>query len=593
MPGTQTSKKERKRIKLREREEKRKAEEEEPALSELVNGRRVEQRDSVAEGASTAASVDAPATSTKLTASRPLLERRSSAFSTEDMKTGPSKILAAATYPMPQISVTLASSDTKQEGQASAASTKAPEPASARPTPSTPAMQTPEIEAQRETVEPDLSQIPKISSSESSKANDKKPANDSSLERKPLKLESTKSEKIAKQKKDQPSTKTQQVAAGRGAGGTTAVASSTTKEIAMSDPIPTETSLKRKPSKLESMKSEKIARQESEQLSANNDHPVAHDGTADTKVPTTVASEETVITDPVSSPPQPSITPSKTADAPPPGETEESKPAVVLPPQLRTPEPTPEPESKSVSAHQILDAGVTDTLMSEAGEDLAATSQPEIAETGEPSPSRDHENVTVDTGKKDGIGGPAPAANVPDDGEAKQFNDEDTLMGGTGPHPDGRGASSNPKPLDRRADLQATFANLHIKTSHGGLEEFQRLTLAFHCSLCPDKFQPPRRFLSGNEPQAYARELSVLFLRRHGSWIWPRSQVCAPHSIDRGLSYKRHGRLSNNGRGWYVYEGLEVPRRGEFEDVARSALRKRVQYWFEHLLTSPGGVGGG
>nr|OQO17015.1 hypothetical protein B0A51_17394 [Rachicladosporium sp. CCFEE 5018] len=587
MPGTQTSKKQRKKFKLREREEKRKAEQEESALSELVNGRSDKQRDSVAEEVSAAAGVDAPATSTKSTASRPVLERNSPTIAMETVKTRPSKAPTAATAPVPQISVTRTRGDTRQGEQASAAPTKAPKPASARPIPSIFAVQAPNHAVQREPAQPTTLQTPKIPSSESSTAKAKKPANDTSLKRKPSKLESTKSEKIAKQKEDQPSMKTQQVAAGRGAGGSTTVASSTTEEIAMSDPIPTETSLKRKSSKLESMKSEKIARQESEQLSANNDHPVAHDGAADTKVPTTVASEETSITDPVSSAPQRSVIPSKTADASPSGDTEKSKLVVVPTPQLRTPESTPELESKPVLEKQNLDAGKADTLMGEAAEDLPATSQPRVAETREPIPSRNQENVTVDTDEESGNRETASDSPISNNVEAKQSNDGDTLMGDAEPVPDAQREPSLPKPLDWVAELQAAFANLHIKTSYGRLEEFQRLTLAFHCSLCPDKFQPPRRFLSGNDPQAYARELSVLFLRRYGSWIWPRSRTCAPHLIDRGLSYKRHGRLSNNGRDWYVYEGLEVPRRGEFEDVARSALRKRVQYWFEHLLTSP------
>ncbi|OQN97257.1 hypothetical protein B0A48_16799 [Cryoendolithus antarcticus] len=585
MPGTQLSKKERKRIKLRDRDEKRKAEQERSALSELVNGRSGEQRDSVVEKGSAAASEDALAAGTKSMRAPPMLTRGSPACSTDVVKAELSKAPAAATSPVPQISVTQTSADTKQEEHAAATPTKAPEPASAQPDPSTPAVQTPKTETQRETAQPTRAQTPKISSSESTKANDKKPANDTSLKRKPSKLESTKSEKIAKQEEEQPSMKTEPIAVGGSAAGTAVVSSSATEEIAMSEPIPTETSLKRKLSNLESTKSDKIARQESEQLSVDTDRPVPSNGLAVTTAPITATPKETSITASVPSAPQPSHIPIKNADASTPGQPEKSKLAVVPTPQLLTPEPTPEPESKPMSATQVLDAGESDTLVGEAGEAPVAMSQPGIAEATDSVESRDHENVTVDTGKKVGTREPTPTATVPHKIEAKQLNDEDTLMGGTEPISDGRGASSNPKPLDWRAGLQAAFASLHIKTSHGRFEDFQRLTLAFHCSLCPDKFQPPRRILSGNDLQAYARELSVLFLRRYGSWIWPRSRTCAPHLIDRGLSYKRHGRLSNNGRSWYAYEGLEVPRKGDFGDVARSALRKRVQYWFEHLLT--------
>ncbi|KAK6435115.1 hypothetical protein LTR95_008702 [Oleoguttula sp. CCFEE 5521] len=574
MPGTQTSKKERKRIKLRERGEKRKAEQEESALSELVNGWSEAQQDDRIKKVSATSGVDAPAAGTKSTAPRPELTRYSPAFSTDAVKAGPSKAPAAATFPVPQISVTQNSAGIKQEEQASAALTKAPEPTSARPIPSTPAVQTPDIEAQRETAQPTLSQTPKISSSESSWPNEKKPANDTSLKRKPSNLESTKSEKFAKQKEDQPSMKTQQIAIGGDAAGNTAVPSSTTEDIAMSDPIPTESSLKRKPSKLESAKSEKIARQEPQQLSVDADRTVVSDGAAVTTVPTTAQSEETSITDLVPSAPRPSRAPSNTLDASLLGEIEKSELAAVPGPQLRTPKPTPEPESKPVLARDVADADL-DTLMGEAGGDLAAMSQPERVETTDLVPSRDHEATT-----------PGNVQAKPRT-DTQHSNDEDTPMDDVEPVTDARRESPVPKPFDWNAELQALFANLNIKTSHGRLEEFQRLTLAFHCSLCPDKFRSPRRVLSEIDLQTYARELCVLFLRRYGSWIWPRSRTCAPHLIDRGLSYKRHGRLSNSGRFWYVYEGLEMPRRGDFEDVARSALRKRVQYWFEHLITSP------
>ncbi|KAK6429490.1 hypothetical protein LTR95_014361 [Oleoguttula sp. CCFEE 5521] len=356
MPGTQTSKKQRKKFKLRDRDEKRKVEQEESALSELVNWRSGEQRDSVVEKASVTAGGDAPAAGTESTGARPTLTRDSPAFATDKVKTGPSKAPTAATSPVPQIFVTQTSADTKQVDQAGAASTKAPEPASAKPIPSIPAVQAPSHAAQREPAQPTSPQTLKISTSKSSKTDGTKPGNDTSLKRKPSKLESTKSEKIAKQEEDQTSMETQQRTVGGDAAGTAVVPSSSTEEIVISDPIPTDLSLERKPSKLESTKAEKIARQKSGQLSVDSDRSVTSDGAAVTTVSTTAKSKDTSITDPVPSATQPGDNPNQTTAASSPGETDNPKLAVVKTPQLRTPEPTPEPGSKPVLAKDVKDA---------------------------------------------------------------------------------------------------------------------------------------------------------------------------------------------------------------------------------------------